>query len=307
MEQQSRDGGARDGRTRDGGAHEEYQYLDLVREILTTGYHRGDRTGTGTLSIFGRTMRFSLRDGTIPLLTTKRTFWRGVATELLWFISGSTNAGDLSDQGVRIWEGNSSREYLDRAGLESREVGDLGPIYGFQWRHFGAAYGTMHDNYIGRGVDQLARLIEMIKTDPTSRRLILSAWDPASIDEMALPPCHVMAQFWVNEGELSCQMYQRSADMGLGVPFNIASYALLTMLIAKCCGLRCGDLIHVMGDCHVYINHKDALWEQLERRPTTFPTLKINTDNVDIDGFELDDFELIGYRPHGPIKMDMAV
>lgn len=288
--------------------HEELQYLDLVREILTSGQVKGDRTGTGTKSVFGRTMRFSLRNGVIPLLTTKRTFWRGVAIELLWFISGRTNAKELSDQGVNIWEGNSSRKYLDSIGLEHREVGDLGPVYGFQWRHFGAQYKTMHDNYDGQGVDQIKELIDMIKRDPNSRRLILSAWNPTCIKEMALPPCHVMCQFYVsNEGELSCQMYQRSADMGLGVPFNIASYSLLTMLIAKCCGLKCGDFVHVIGDCHVYLNHEEALWEQLKNEPRPFPTLNIKTDNVDIEKFKFEDLELTGYDPHKPIKMDMAI
>lgn len=288
--------------------HEEMQYLDLVREILTKGQVKGDRTGTGTKSVFGRTMRFSLRDGVLPLLTTKRTFWRGVAVELLWFISGRTNAKELSEQGVAIWEGNSSRKYLDSIGLPQREEGDLGPVYGFQWRHFGAEYKTMHDSYEGQGVDQLVELIALIKRDPNSRRLILTAWNPASLGEMALPPCHLMCQFYVSsDGELSCQMYQRSADMGLGVPFNIASYALLTMLVAKCCGLKCGEFVHVIGDCHVYLNHEQALWEQLDNKPRPFPRLNINTDNVDITQFKFEHLELVGYDPHKPIKMDMAV
>jgi len=254
-------------------------------------------------------MRFSLRNGTLPLLTSKRTFWKGVAIELLWFISGRTDASELRNQGVNIWEGNSSRAYLDSIGLTHREEGDLGPVYGFQWRHFGAEYKSMHDDYQGQGVDQLKELVDLIKRDPNSRRLILSAWNPTCLKQMALPPCHVMCQFYVSAAtkELSCQMYQRSADMGLGVPFNIASYALLTMLIAKCCGLKCGELVHVIGDCHVYLNHEQALWEQLENVPREFPKLNINTENTDIEKFQFSDFELIGYNPHKSIKMDMAI
>jgi len=287
--------------------HEEYQYLDLVREILSVGVVKHDRTGTGTKSVFGRTMRFSLRNGVIPLLTTKRTFWKGVALELLWFISGDTSAKTLQDQGVGIWDGNSTRQYLDSIGLKDREEGDLGPVYGFQWRHFGAEYKTMHDDYTGQGVDQLADLIKQIRNNPDSRRIIMSAWNPLAMPQMALPPCHVLSQFYVANGELSCQMYQRSADMGLGVPFNIASYSLLTHLIAKCCGLQPGEFIHVIGDCHVYLNHEDALREQLEREPRAFPKLVIKGDNVDIDKFKYEDLELVDYNPHKAIKMDMAV
>lgn len=287
---------------------EEHQYLDLVKEVLDTGVIKGNRTGTATRSVFGRTMRFSLRDDSFPLFTTKYTFWRGIAIELLWFISGGTNAGDLNKQGITIWDGNSSRRYLDSIGLPNREVGDLGPIYGFQWRHFGAKYKTMHDDYEGRGFDQLKDLIRMIKQDPNSRRLLMSAWNPTCLKEMALPPCHVMCQFYVNKEELSCQMYQRSADMGLGVPFNVASYALLTRLIAHCCGLKCGEFIHVIGDCHVYQTHEEALREQLTREPYEFPKLKIKTDNMDIDKFSFEHFELVDYQYHASsIKMKMAV
>jgi dihydrofolate reductase/thymidylate synthase len=640
--------------------HEEYQYLNLVREILNTGNLKGDRTGTGTKSVFGRTMKFSLRNQSFPLLTTKRTFWKGVAVELLWFISGSTNANILKNQGVNIWEGNSTREYLDSIGLVDREEGDLGPVYGFQWRHFGSEYKTMHDDYTNKGIDQLTELIDLIKKDPNSRRLIMCAWNPVCLKQMVLPPCfpagtliltnngykeiqnvektdlmfthkgnwkhinnlqtknydgdmyelqigyntkkikvtsehpfyvrdikrkpnktidslsepywcdaknlkinehticlpinkesiipvfkiekgmnqnsiktitkniensnewfmmgyfmgdgwadhsdngknrfnfvinkkqeyifdiiskitnmhlksetdkiwiyecsnkiwweilkqfghlahnkiipewvqiapvnciekfiegytaadgciikekrcyttvschiayglqrlyaklgkglsvnyqirpptkiiegktvnqrntfhmieiipqnnsfqllidenyinfpvkniqfkkeittvynfevaddnsytvqnlsvhncHVLCQFYVCNGELSCQMYQRSADMGLGVPFNIASYALLTCLIAQCCNLACGDLIHVIGDCHVYLNHEDALLDQLKNVPNKFPTLKINSDITDITKFKFEDLELVNYNPHKSIKMKMAV
>lgn len=288
--------------------HEEHQYLDLVREIIETGQVKMDRTGTGTKSVFGRTMKFSLRNNVMPLITTKRTFWKGVAIELLWFISGKTNAATLKEQGVNIWDGNSSREFLDSCGLTHREVGDLGPVYGFQWRHFGAEYKTMHDDYTGQGVDQLKELIDMIKRDPNSRRLILTAWNPSCLKEMVLPPCHLMAQFYVStDNELSCQMYQRSADMGLGVPFNIASYALLTRIIAQCCNLKCGDLIHVIGDAHVYLNHEEALKEQLKNTPRPFPTLNINTENRDVNKFTYQDFELVEYNPHQAILMKMEI
>lgn len=212
---------------------EEKQYLTLVKTILERGVKRSDRTGTGTLSIFGAQMRFSLRDNRFPLFTTKQIFWRGVAEELLWFISGDTNARTLTDKKIAIWEGNGSRCYLDSVGLEKREEGDLGPVYGFQWRHFGAKYIDMHTDYKGQGFDQLADAIRLIKTDPCNRRIAVSAWNPCDLKEMALPPCHTFFQFYVANGELSCQMYQRSCDMGLGVPFNVASYALLTRLVAQ--------------------------------------------------------------------------
>eukprot|EP00543_Licmophora_paradoxa_P013891 CAMPEP_0202476714 /NCGR_PEP_ID=MMETSP1360-20130828/93566_1 /ASSEMBLY_ACC=CAM_ASM_000848 /TAXON_ID=515479 /ORGANISM="Licmophora paradoxa, Strain CCMP2313" /LENGTH=424 /DNA_ID=CAMNT_0049103929 /DNA_START=33 /DNA_END=1307 /DNA_ORIENTATION=+ len=295
------------------GAHlnpEEMQYLEMCRDIINNGIKRGDRTGTGTLSKFGTQMRFSLRDGTLPLLTTKRVFWRGVAEELLWFISGTTNANDLAAKNIHIWDGNGSREFLDSRGLHHREVGDLGPVYGFQWRHFGAKYVDMHTDYTGKGVDQLAECIHKIKNNPTDRRILLSAWNPADLNDMALPPCHMFCQFYVDteKGELSCQMYQRSADMGLGVPFNIASYALLTHMVAHVCGLKPGDFVHTIGDAHVYLNHVDALKEQLTRLPREFPKIKINPEKKDnIDGFTYDDFEVIGYKPHKTIKMKMAV
>eukprot|EP00658_Telonema_sp_P-2_P040887 TRINITY_DN2923_c0_g1_i3.p1 TRINITY_DN2923_c0_g1~~TRINITY_DN2923_c0_g1_i3.p1 ORF type:complete len:340 (+),score=108.47 TRINITY_DN2923_c0_g1_i3:124-1143(+) len=287
--------------------HEEHQYLDMIKDIMANGVLRGDRTGTGTLSMFGRQMRFSLRDGVMPLLTTKRTFWRGVAEELLWFVKGSTNAKELQDKNIRIWDGNSSREYLDSIGLTDREEGDLGPVYGFQWRHFGAEYGTMHDNYEGAGIDQLAKVIESLRTNPTDRRMIMTAWNPSALKDMALPPCHLLAQFYVANGELSCQMYQRSADMGLGVPFNIASYALLTRMMAQVVGLEAGDFVHVLGDAHVYCNHVDALQEQIQREPRPFPTLKMNPERKEIGEFVFEDFEIVGYSPHKAIKMDMAV
>ena len=256
-------------------------------------------------------MRYSLRDDTLPLLTTKRTFWRGVAEELLWFVKGSTNANELAEKNIHIWDGNGSREFLDSRGLQHREQGDLGPVYGFQWRHFGAEYKDMHADYTGQGVDQLADCINKIINNPEDRRIVMSAWNPADLELMALPPCHMFCQFYVDtaKNEVSCQMYQRSADMGLGVPFNIASYALLTHMIAKVTGRKAGDFVHTIGDAHVYLNHVDALKEQLERKPRAFPKLKLKDGKEynDIDGFEFDDFEVVGYKPHKTIKMKMAV
>eukprot|EP00796_Vickermania_ingenoplastis_P010869 gene10870-7535_t len=287
---------------------EEEQYLKLIRRILKKGITRGDRTGVGTVSVFGAQMRFSLRDGRLPLLSTKRVFWRGVCEELLWFLRGETNAKVLSDKGVHIWDDNGSRAFLDSRGLPYEEM-DLGPVYGFQWRHFGAEYGTCHDNYDGKGVDQIKRIVEALRRDPTDRRMLFTAWNPAAIDRMALPPCHLMAQFYVNtnNNELSCQMYQRSCDMGLGVPFNIASYALLTVLIAKATGLKPGDLVHTLGDAHVYLNHVEALEKQLKRKPRAFPTLVFKKERDYLEGYECDDMEVIDYNPYPIIKMEMAV
>lgn len=286
---------------------DEMQYLELTRQIIATGNKRLDRTGVGTLSIFGAQMRYNLRNNSLPLLTTKRVFFRGVAEELLWFIRGSTNAKDLQQKNIRIWDGNSTREFLDSAGFTNREEGDLGPVYGFQWRHFGAKYKTCHDDYAGEGIDQLAEVIKRIKTNPTDRRIIMSAWNPVDIPQMALPPCHCLAQFFVANGELSCQLYQRSADMGLGVPFNIASYALLTHMIAHVTGLKAGDFVHTTGDTHVYLNHVEPLQEQLIRTPKPFPTLHFKRTVRSIDEFQFEDFEVRGYDPYPTIKMQMAV
>lgn len=286
--------------------HDEYQYLRLVRKVLAEGHEKSDRTGTGTLSLFGERMRFCLRDSTIPLLTTKRVFWRGVVEELLWFIRGSTDAGELAAKGVHIWDGNGSREFLDEMGFTDREVGDLGPVYGFQWRHFGGVYLAPALNHKSGGIDQLAEVVRKLRTCPDDRRILMCAWSP-DIDEMVLPPCHVLTQFYVANGELSCQMYQRSADIGLGVPFNIASYALLTHMLAHVCGLRAGEFIHIVGDAHIYKNHVAALNEQLEREPLPFPRLRFRRQVAEIDDFQSDDFELVGYKCHGPIRMEMAV
>ncbi|ODV91036.1 hypothetical protein CANCADRAFT_2755 [Tortispora caseinolytica NRRL Y-17796] len=291
---------------------EEQQYLDLCKRIITEGEYRPDRTGTGTYSLFAPPqLRFSLRHNTLPLLTTKRVFFRGVLKELLWFVKGSTNAKLLSDQDIHIWDGNGSREYLDSVGLSYRKEGDLGPVYGFQWRHFGAKYEDCDADYSGKGVDQLAEVINKIKNNPYDRRIILSAWNPADIPSMALPPCHMFAQFYVSfrneKPELSCVLYQRSCDMGLGVPFNIASYALLTHMIAHVCGIEAGELIHTMGDAHVYSDHIDALKIQIERTPRDFPTLEFAQNITDIDDFTYEDFIVHDYNPMGKIQMNMSV
>lgn len=287
--------------------HDEYQYLNLLEHILKNGKHKADRTGTGTISIFGGQCRYSLADGTIPLLTTKKVFWRGVVEELLWFLRGSTNAKELSDKGIHIWDGNGSRQFLDSLGFTDREEGDLGPVYGFQWRHFGAQYQTMHTNYGSEGVDQIKNLINTIKTNPNDRRMVLCSWNPADLGKMALPPCHCLAQFYVHDKDLSCQLYQRSADMGLGVPFNIASYALLTHMVAHVTGTKPAEFVHTLGDAHIYLNHVDAVKKQLERKPRPFPKLNFKRAVADIFEFQAEDFELLDYNPYPPIKMEMSV
>ncbi|XP_017075921.1 thymidylate synthase [Drosophila eugracilis] len=287
---------------------DEEQYLDLLRHIITNGEQRMDRTKVGTLSVFGSQMRFNMRES-FPLLTTKRVFFRAVAEELLWFVAGKTDAKLLQAKNVHIWDGNSTREFLDKLGHTERAVGDLGPVYGFQWRHFGAEYGSCEDDYAGKGIDQLRQVIDTIKNNPSDRRIIMSAWNPLDIPKMALPPCHCLAQFYVSQtrNELSCQLYQRSADMGLGVPFNIASYALLTYMIAHVTGLKPGDFVHTMGDTHVYLNHVEPLKEQLERTPRPFPKMVIKRQVKDIEDFRFEDFEVVDYNPYPKIKMDMAV
>ena len=285
----------------------ELQYINLIKHILENGISKDDRTGVGTLSIFSYNMTFNLRES-FPLLTTKKVYWKGVVEELLWFISGSTDSNVLKEKGVRIWEGNSSREFLDSRGLSHYDQGDIGAGYGFQWRHFGAKYTNMYDSYEGQGVDQLKDVIYKIKNTPDDRRIIMSAWNPTDLDKMALPPCHIFVQFWVdtNKKELHSQMYQRSCDVGLGVPFNIASYALLTCIIAKLCNLTPGDFHYCMGDTHIYKNHIDAMKLQITREPYDFPKIKIK-DITDIDNIKFDDIELIDYKYYENIKMNMAV
>lgn len=288
---------------------EEQQYLDLIKRIIHSGNVRKDRTGTGTIGTFGEQMRFSLCNNQLPLLTTKRVFFKGVLEELLWFVKGDTNAKHLQEKGVRIWDGNSSKEFLASRGLAHREEGDLGPVYGFQWRHWGASYKTMHDDYANQGIDQLQQAIDTIKNNPFDRRIVVSAWNPSDISLMALPPCHMFFQFYVHDGMLSCQMYQRSCDVGLGVPFNIASYALLTIMVAHVCELKPYELIISMGDTHVYSDHVNSLKEQLDRTPKAFPklTIKEGVKRMKVDDFQFDDFILSDYNPYGPIKMNMSV
>lgn len=286
--------------------HTEYNYLDAVQLVLTYGVRKSNRTGIDTLAYFATQARYNIRDE-FPLLTTKRVFWRGVAEELLWIISGSTNSKDLSDKNVKIWDANGSKEFLKGVGLGHRREGDLGPVYGHQWRHFGAEYDNMNTDYTGRGVDQLKDVIDKIKNNPDDRRIIMSAWNPNDLKKTALPPCHMLVQFYVANGELSCFMHQRSADMGLGVPFNVASYSLLTYMIAHVTGLKPGDFVHSTGDTHIYVNHIEPLKKQLERKPRPFPKLVIKRDVKDIDDFKFEDFEIVGYNPHPKIPMDMAV
>lgn len=297
--------------------HDELQYLSIVSRVIGQGETRMDRTGTGTLALFAPqpSLRFSLRDMTLPLLTTKRVFTRGVLEELLWFVAGKTDSQLLTDKDIHIWDGNGSKEFLESRGLGHRRAGDLGPVYGFQWRHFGAEYNTCDDDYTGQGVDQLREVIEKIKNNPTDRRIILSAWNPADLTKMALPPCHMFCQFFVSlpesspsgKKELSCQMYQRSCDLGLGVPFNIASYALLTHMIAKVTGCEARELVLAMGDAHVYRDHVEPLKEQLKREPRPFPKLVWKREVEDIDDFKYEDFEVQGYKPYPKIEMKMSV
>jgi len=286
--------------------HEETNYLNLLEEIIEYGIEKQDRTGVGTLSLFGRQLRFSL-DDRFPLLTTRKLFWKGIVEELLWFIKGSTIAKHLSEKGVKIWDANASREFLDKVGLANREEGDIGPVYGFQWRHWGADYVDMNTDYTNKGFDQLNHVIRQIQNNPNDRRLLVSAWNPSQISLMALPPCHVLFQFYVANNKLSCQFYQRSCDMGLGVPFNIASYGLLTCMIAQICNLQAGELIMVLGDAHVYKNHISSLKLQMNRSPYLFPKLKLNTNINDINSFTSNDIQIVDYCCHDPIQMKLAV
>ncbi|PAV17959.1 thymidylate synthase [Pyrrhoderma noxium] len=299
--------------------HEEDQYTQLIKDVLTNGEAREDRTGTGTLSIFAPpNLRFSLSGNTLPLLTTKRVFSRGIIEELIWFVKGRTDSNLLSEKGVKIWDGNGSRAFLDERGLSHRREGDLGPVYGFQWRHFGAQYESCDADYAGKGIDQLRGVIHKIKNTPTDRRIVLSAWNPADMDKMALPPCHILCQFYVSslsnpsqgqKRKLSCLMFQRSADLGLGIPFNIASYAILTHLIAQLTDTEAHQLIIQLGDAHVYRDHVDALKIQVEREPRAFPKIRWRRDmsSVDLDDVEPEDVIIEGYKPHPAVSMKMSV
>ncbi|MDB5161038.1 MAG: Thymidylate synthase [Candidatus Saccharibacteria bacterium] len=303
------------------------QYLDLLQDIKQNGVKKSDRTGTGTISVFGRQMRFDLSEG-FPAMTTKKLFMRGITHELIWFLQGSTNIKYLVDNDVHIWDEWPYRYYLMQQGKEvppsdsaewkagikeftekiksddefAKKWGELGPVYGYQWRNWPAPDG--------RHIDQIKNVIETIKSNPDSRRMIVSAWNVADIDEMAkagIPPCHLLFQFYVADGKLSCQMYQRSADTFLGVPFNIASYALLTMMIAQVTGLKAGDFVHTFGDTHLYVNHLEQVDLQLSREPKPLPKLKLNPDIKNISDFKYEDIELVGYESHPAISAPIAV
>jgi len=262
------------------------QYLDLMEHILVDGVEKRDRTGTGTLSVFGHQMRFDLADG-LPLLTTKKVHVKSIVHELLWFLAGDTNIKYLNEHGITIWD-----EWAD-------EQGELGPVYGRQWRSWPAPDGS--------AIDQIASVVGMIRRNPDSRRLVVTAWNPAEIDQMALPPCHCLFQFYVAEGRLSCQLYQRSADVFIGVPFNIASYALLTMMVAQATGLEPGDFVHTFGDAHLYVNHLEQARLQLSRAPRALPHMRLNPAVTDLFAFRYEDFALEGYDPHPHIKAEVAV
>ncbi|KAK1442514.1 bifunctional dihydrofolate reductase/thymidylate synthase [Babesia gibsoni] len=285
--------------------HEEFQYLDILADVLSNGTLKQNRTGTDAYSKFGYQMRFDLSKS-FPLLTTKKVALRSIIEELLWFIRGSTNGNDLLAKNVRIWELNGARSFLDNLGFTDREEHDLGPVYGFQWRHFGAKYLDMHADYSGQGIDQLKTVIEKIKTNPNDRRLIVCSWNVADLGKMALPPCHCFFQFYVKDGKLSCLMHQRSCDLGLGVPFNIASYSILTAMIAQVCGLQLGEFVHNLADAHVYVDHVEPVKLQMSRVPYPFPQLKLNPDVKDIEGFTIDDIQVVNYVSHPPIKMAMS-
>jgi thymidylate synthase len=302
--------------------HEEQQYLNLIKNILENGTWEEGRNGK-TKALFGASMRFSLKDGKIPILTTKKTAWKTCLKELLWFIRGETDNKLLQDQGVHIWDGNSSREFLDSRGLTHYEVNELGPIYGRQWRHFNAPYITKKDKKFAEklpenekayyniegGVDQLQQIIDALK-DPaqrTSRRLIMTAWNPCQLDDMALPPCHIFCQFNVHNGDqLSCAMVQRSCDFPIGSPINIASYSFLTHLIAKHCGLQAHEFVYFMGNTHIYEDHVEPMKEQITREPYSFPTVSIKHVRENINDYCVDDFEIHNYQSHEAIKMKMV-
>ncbi|HFD80281.1 MAG TPA: thymidylate synthase [Gammaproteobacteria bacterium] len=262
------------------------QYLELMQHVLDEGVRKEDRTGTGTLSVFGYQMRFDLAEG-FPVPTTKKVHLRSIIHELLWFLKGDTNIRYLHENGVTIWD-----EWAD-------ENGDLGPVYGYQWRSWPAADG--------RHIDQIGQVLEQLRNNPDSRRIIVSAWNVGDIDRMALPPCHALFQFYVAEGRLSCQLYQRSADIFLGVPFNIASYALLTLMMAQVCGLEAGDFVHTLGDAHLYSNHLEQARTQLQREPRPLPVMRLNPEVKELFDFRFEDFELQGYDPHPHIKAPVAV
>lgn len=288
--------------------HEEYQYLELIQNIINDGSIENTRNGE-TLTKFGSTMRFSLKDGTLPLITTKKMAWKSCFEELFWFIRGSTNNEELQEKKVKIWNANGSREFLDSRGLTNYCENDLGPIYGFQWRHFNTPYYNFRTDYSSKGIDQLQKIIDDLTNPETrsSRRHILTAWNPCQLDEMALPPCHMTCQFHVRENKyLSCALFQRSGDVGLGIPFNIASYSLFTHILAVHCGLEADAFIHFIGNTHIYKDHIEQLKTQIVREPIQFPKIIINK-RYDINDYELNDINWTKeYKFHEPIKMNMV-
>jgi thymidylate synthase len=295
--------------------HQEGRYLNLLKKTLYFGEKRDDRTGTGTISLFGEQLRFDISKS-VPLLTTKKMGWKSIIHELLWFLRGDTNANNLKAVGVNIWDGNTTRDFLDARGLTEYPVGDIGAGYGFQWRHSGAEYTTCNGDYTGAnaGVDQIAYILNELQTNPTSRRMYMTAWNPSALHKMTLPPCHVSAQFYVNFDKdggkhLSCHMYQRSVDEFLGLPYNILSYSVLTYILAKKTGMQPKELIISMGDSHIYNNHVTQVAEQLERTPFSFPVLVLSDDIITKDFTEMtiDDFKLDNYQSHPAIKAPMAV
>ena len=289
--------------------NEEYQYLNLIKDVLNNGYWENTRNGK-TITKFGVNMRFSLKDNNFPLLTTKKMAWKSCAEELFWFIRGSTDNEELKNKNVKIWNASSSREFLDSRGLYNNKENDLGPIYGFQWRQFNATYNGRYPNYENKGVDQLQRIIDDLKNIKTrnSSRHILTSWNPCQIDEMALPPCHLLCQFNVRDNKyLSCALYQRSGDIGLGVPFNIASYSLFTIILARHCDLIPDEFVHFIGNAHIYENHIDSLKEQIDRVPLPFPKIQIKNYYNNINDYNINDIEWISdYKHLDSIKMDMV-
>jgi thymidylate synthase len=287
---------------------EEKQYLGLIKDILTKGSLENSRNGN-TLSVFGAAMHFSLSDNKIPILTSKKVAWRTCLKELSWFIRGKTDNAILQSQNVHIWDGNASRNFLDSRGLINREENDLGPIYGHQWRHFNAQYSDCRADYTGQGIDQLQNIIDALR-DPqqrNSRRLVMTAWNPCQLDEMAIPPCHVICQFNVSHGnKLSCALYQRSADVGLGMPFNIASYSFLTHILAKHCGLVASEFIYTLGNCHIYEDHIQRLKEQITRPTYAFPTIEILNSHENINDYKIEDFQIHNYNCGESIFMKMS-
>jgi thymidylate synthase len=291
----------------DGNRHDENQYLTLIKDILNEGELVTGRNGIAK-TVVGSSMHFSLENGILPLLTTKKLAWKTCFKELMWFINGDTNNKHLQDQKVSIWNANASQEFLHEQGLTHLKENDLGPIYGHQWRHFNAPYESCDDDYSGKGIDQLDYILQILKNPEkrSSRRLVMSAWNPCQLKEMALPPCHLLVQFNVTDNDkLSCSLYQRSGDVGLGVPFNIASYSFLTHLIAKQCDLKATDFYYHLGNCHIYDDHLESLKEQLERKPYPFPTLVFKNPKERIESYTTDDIEIMNYQCYEKINMEM--